>query len=422
VDFCSIEDLKRKILPLRRQAKITDEWLKFRLENILPQLMDREQIDFWVVIAREYNEDPVVLSLMPAVMLSARRRTILVFHRKDKTNFECLSFGKPDPAINQFYTQAWDREKEEQWEALSREIRERKPKNIGLNISEHFALGDGLSKSQYDQFYGSLKSEDQKKIVSAENLAISWLERRTSQELNAYTGINQIAHSIIAKAFSPAVIHPGVTTLKDLAWWIRQTINDIGLKAWFQPTIMIQREEGQDKITGESPILPGDLLHCDVGLHYLGLATDTQQMAYVLKRGESGPPPDFVNALAKANRLQDIFTANFTEGKTGNEILLKSLEEAKESGINASIYTHPIGIHGHGAGPTIGLFDQQSFIPFNGEYPLYRDTCYAIELNIKEKIPLWDNKEVMIALEQTAVFSGDGVDYLGGRQKELHCI
>ncbi len=406
---------------MRKQAEFTDEWLRYRLEKILPQLMEREEIDFWVVIAREYNEDPVVLSLMPAVMLSARRRTILVFHRKEEGNVECLSFGKPDPALNEFYTQVWKPEKEEQWEALAREIKERKPVNIGLNFSDHFALGDGLSKSQYDQFIDALNSENQAKIVSAEKLAISWLERRTSQELTAYAGINRIAHGIIGKAFSPEVIHSGVTTLRELAWWMRQTITDIGLQAWFQPTIMIQRCS-DDKITGESAILPGDLLHCDMGFHYLGLATDTQQMAYVLKQGETQPPRELMEALEKANRLQDIFTGNFVEGKIGNEILLKSLEKAKEEGINASIYTHPIGIHGHGAGPTIGLFDQQSFIPFKGEYPLYNDTCYAIELNVKEKITAWNNKEVMIALEQTAAFTGGRVEYLGGRQKELHCI
>jgi len=417
-----IEDLKIRILPLRKQAVITDEWLKFRLKNVLPQLMEREKIDFWVIIAREYNEDPVVFSLMPAVMLSTRRRTILVFHRKGNGQVEFLNFGKPDPALNQFYTQAWDSEKEEQWEALAREIKERKPGSIGLNISDHFALGDGLSKSQYDQLIGALDSENRGKIVSSEKLAVSWLERRTPGELTAYRGINRIAHEIIGKAFSSEVIHPGVTTLKDLAWWIRQTINDIGLHAWFQPTIMIQRETGQEEITGESPILPGDLLHCDVGLHYLCLATDTQQMAYVLKPGEKKPPQEMVKALEKCNRLQDIFTANFVEGKTGNEILLKSFDQAKEEGINASIYTHPIGVHGHGAGPTIGLFDQQSFIPFNGEYPLHNDTCYAIELNVKEKISAWNNKEVMIALEQTAAFTENRVEYLGGRQKEFHCI
>ena len=422
VAYCSIDDLKRRVLPLREQAKITDEWLKYRLENILPQLMEREQIDFWVVVAREYNEDPVVLSLMPAIMLSARRRTILVFHKKENGEVQCLSFGKPDPALNQFYSQAWDREKEEQLEALAREIRVRKPGNIGFNISDHFALGDGLSKSQYDQIIDALDSDNKKKIVSAEKLAVSWLEKRTPDELTAYRGINRIAHDIIGKAFSPEVIHPGVTTLRDLAWWIRQTINDIGLQAWFQPTIMIQREIGQEEISGESPILPGDLLHCDVGLHYLGLATDTQQMAYVLRPGEKKPPQELVRALENGNRLQDILTANFVEGKTGNEILLKSLDEAKEEGISASIYTHPIGVHGHGAGPTIGLFDQQSFIPFNGEYSLHNDTCYAIELNVKEKIAAWNNKEVMIALEQTAAFTGNRVEYLGGRQKEFHCI
>jgi len=416
-----IQDLKKRILPWREQARITDEWLKFRLENILPDLMEREEIDFWVIIAREYNEDPVVLSLMPAAMLSARRRTILAFYRQPDGRVERLNLGKSDPVLNEFYSPAWDPEKEEQWDALAREIKDRDPAVIGLNYSEHFALGDGLTKTQYDQFTAALDQEQKGKIKSAAPLAIGWLERRSRPEIQVYDGINRIAHAIIARAYSPAVIHPGITTAADVAWWMRQAITDIGLQAWFQPTVAVQRR-GQEKVAGTEAIIPGDLLHCDIGMHYLALATDTQQMAYVLEPGSSSPPPELEQALASGNRLQDIFTANFKEGRTGNEIFLESLEQARAEGIKASIYTHPIGIHGHGAGPTMGLFDRQEFIPFTGEYSLYEDTCYAIELNIKQEIKAWDNQEVMFALEQTAVFTGGSVIYLGGRQTTLHLI
>ncbi len=416
-----IQDLKKRILPWREQARITDEWLKFRLENILPDLMEREEIDFWVIIAREYNEDPVVLSLMPAAMLSARRRTILAFHRHPDGRVERLNLGKSDPVLNEFYSQAWDPEKEEQWTALAREIKDRNPAVIGLNYSEHFALGDGLTRTQYDQFTAALDQEQRKKIKSAARLAIGWLEKRSQPEIQVYDGINKIAHGIIARAYSPAVIHPGITTAADVAWWMRQAITDIGLQAWFQPTVAVQRR-GKERVTGTEAIIPGDVLHCDIGMHYLDLATDTQQMAYVLEPGSSSHPPELEQALASGNRLQDIFTANFKEGRAGNEIFLESLEQARAEGIKASIYTHPIGIHGHGAGPTMGLFDRQEFIPFTGEYPLHDDTCYAIELNIKQEIEAWDNQEIMIALEQTAAFTGGSVIYLGGRQTGLHLI
>jgi len=417
----SIRDLKERIRPLREQAEITDNWLGKRLQVILPGLMEREGIDLWVVIARENNEDPVILSLMPATILSARRRTILVFHRNKKGEVDCLNLGKPDPGLNRFYKQAWDPQKEGQWEALARKIGDLRPGTLGINVSGEFAFGDGLSSSQKEEFLQILGTDSGVEIKSAAKLALGWLEKRTPEEIIAYEGINRIAHEIIARAYSSQVIHPGITCAVDVAWWMRQTINDIGLQAWFQPTVDIQRA-GEETPGPDSVILPGDVLHCDMGLCYLGLATDTQQMAYILRPGETSPPREIAEALNTCNRLQDIFAANFIEGRTGNEIFQKSLQQAGQEGITAMIYTHPIGYHGHGAGPTMGLFDQQTFIPGPGEYPLYKDTCYAVELNIKEKISAWKDKEIMIALEQTAVFTNGKVEYLGGRQKEFFCI
>lgn len=416
-----VSDFERKILPLRQQAEVTNRWLDYRLKYLLPEIMKREGFDMWIVAAREYNEDPVTLTLLPATMLSARRLTILMFFLQKDGTLEKISISKYNIGGEGLYRGVWDGDTEDQWQCLSRIVKERNPQCIGINYSDTFAFGDGLTHTLYEHLMDAIGNDYSGRVKSAERLAVGWLEKRSKDEISAYSGINQIAHGVIAEAFSNRVVHPGITTANDLEWWIRQRIHDLGFQAWFQPDITIQRR-GCSRVDGTEAIIPGDLLHCDVGLHYLGLATDTQQNAYVLQLGEEDAPGGLKSALRTGNRLQDILSEECIEGKTGNEILLSSLSRAKKEGINASIYTHPIGYHGHGAGPTIGLWDMQQGVPGRGDYELYSDTCHAMELNIKQSIPEWDGQEIMMALEQTIVFTGGRVHYLGGRQTKLHLI
>lgn len=422
----SSERLRDVILPLRQRSELRNRWLKQRLEELLPKLMKREGFDLWIVIAREYNEDPVLLSLLPDTSLSARRRTILLFHLLDGGTLERLmvySFG-----ADEFYKRVWDPNKESQYDCLARLVKERNPAHIGINVSETFAFGDRLTHSEYLQLKNALGEEYMARTKGAERLAVGWLETRIQPEIEAYSSIVEIAHAIIQEAFSLQVIHPGITTTDDVVWWMRQKVLDLGLQSWFHPSVSIQAAglPSSQMGSGEQPqrkvILPGDLLHCDFGLVYLGLCTDTQQNAYVLRLGESDAPEGLKDAVAEANRLQDIHIGEFVAGRTGNEILAASLMKAKTEGIKASIYTHPIGLHGHGAGPIIGLWDSQGGVPGRGDYELFDDTCYAVELHVRYEIPEWSGQEIRLALEQDVVFTGGKVYWLGGRQKELHLI
>ena len=242
-------------------------------------------------------------------------------------------------------------------------------------------------------------------------------------ELETYQGIVEIAHAIISEAFSSKIIHPGITTTDDIVWWMRQRTHDLGLRAWFQPSVDIQaHNQTYDAKEKRKLILPGDLLHCDFGFFYLGLATDTQQNAYVLKSGEDDAPEGLKGALANANMLQDILSDAMIVGKTGNEILKAALEKARNEGIIASIYTHPIGFHGHAAGPTIGRWDSQEGVHGKGDYELFDDTCFALELNAKKEVPEWGNQEIRIALEQTVAITGGKIRFLSGRQTKLYLI
>ncbi|MFQ6108152.1 MAG: M24 family metallopeptidase [Candidatus Aminicenantales bacterium] len=406
------------VLNMKERAAVVDEWLRIRLEKVLPEIMRRENLDMWIIICREYNEDPVYLSLVPFTSLSARRLTMLVFYDRGREGVERLAVSRY--GIGNFYKTVWEPEKMDQWECLARVVKEREPQRIGINESETFAFGDGISASLKKKLMDALGPEYTSRLHSAENLAVRWLETRIPEELEVYPHIVSLAHHIIAEAFSPQVITPGVTTAEDVVWWMRERIRKLKLTTWFQPSVSIQRPR---KNSSEGNVIHrGDLLHCDVGITYLRLSTDTQEHAYVLKEDENNCPQGLRDALRMGNRLQDILIGEFQEGRTGNEILASALKKARAEGLKASIYTHPLGYHGHGAGPTIGLWDKQDGVPGKGDYPLHYNTCHSIELNIRTNIPEWGRQEVRIALEQDAVFTRDGVYFLDGRQTRLHMI
>lgn len=415
-----------QILPERERSEVVDAILEERFNTLLPKLMDRADIDMWVVIAREYNEDPVLKTMLPSTWLNARRRTILVFYRnKAENTIEKLAVARYN--VGKVIESAWDKEQQpNQWQALMQIIKDRNPHKIGLNYSNDFGIADGLVKTDYELFMKNLPSEYQHKVVSAEALAVGWIETRTALELELYRELVEITHNIIAEAFSSKVIKPGQTTTEDVVWFLRQKVTNMGLETWFHPTVDIQRAdkalvshiEAFSSGYDEEVIQPGDLLHCDFGISYLRLNTDCQQHAYVLKNGETQAPQFLVNALKDGNRVQDIFTANFETGNTGNEILLKSLKEAKDEGLKPSIYTHPLGLYGHSAGPTIGMWDSQGGVAGTGDYPLHNNTVYAIELNTTVTIPEW-KKDIRIMLEEAGQWSDDAFKYVNKRQEEL---
>lgn len=410
------------ILSQRDQARIIDEVLEDRLRQLLPTLMRREGFDMWVLISRENNEDPVLKTMLPATWLAARRTTmLLVFDRG--TELEYLAVARYD--VGKVFKRAWDPDANpDQWAQLGKIIAERKPKKIGINKAEHYGHADGLTANDYDNLMRVIPKELKGNVTSAEGLSVGWLETRTEKEMVIYQQICRIAHQIIAEGFSDKVIQPGVTTTEDVVWWYREKIKELKLDTWFHTSVSIQRNE-PDQITLKRPqplvILPGDLLHVDFGITYLRLNTDTQQHAYVLKPGETDAPEYLRNAFAKGNALQDFLTTNFKEGKTGNQVLADARKQAIESGITPSIYTHPIGLHGHASGTTIGMWDMQGGVPHTGDYPLHLNTAYSIELNCAVPIAEW-KKEIRIQLEEDGFFDANGFRYIDGRQRELILI
>lgn len=402
------------ILTQRDQAKVIDDILEDRLTNLLPTLMRREGIDMWILISRENNEDPVLKTMLPATWLAARRTTMLViFDRGAEKGLDYLAVARYD--VGKVFKKSWNPETQpDQWVQLGKLIEERNPRKIGINKAPYYGHADGLTANDQDKLMAVLPKSLNPKVTSAEKLTVAWLETRTEKEMTIYPQACRIAHEIIAQGFSDRVIQPGVTTTDDVVWWYRERIKQLKLDTWFHPSVSIQRAGNSTSTI----IMPGDLLHVDFGITYLRINTDTQQHAYVLKAGEQKVPDYLVNAFKQGNRLQDILTGNFKEGKTGNQILADTRTQALSEGITPSIYTHPIGYHGHGSGTTIGMWDMQQGVPFTGDYPMHLNTAYSIELYAEVDVKEW-GKKIRIQLEEDGYFEARGFWYIDGRQTEI---
>jgi Xaa-Pro aminopeptidase len=409
------------MLSLRDQSLLRDRWTAERLDTIVPALMREQGIDMWVLIAREYLEDPVLATMLDARSMHARRRTILLFHDPGEGKpVERLTVSRY--GVGDLFQSAWVPETQpDQWKRLGELIGERNPRKIGVNISAATAFGDGLTHSQYESFTAALPAEMRGRIVPAEELAVGWLETRTPAEMARYPQIVRTAHAIIGEGFSNKVIKPGVTTAHDLGWWFRERIAQLKLTTWFHPSVAIFRQGSDQELSGGEVIRPGDMLWVDFGIMHLGLATDTQHLAYVLKPGETDAPAGLKTGLAAANRVQDAVTSSFRTGLSGNEILAEARSKALSQGLNPSIYSHPIGYHGHGAGAAIGFWDDQKASE-RGTRKLRPNTAWSIELSQTQAVPEWGGQIVQFRTEEDAFFDGRSVRYLDGRQRSFHLI
>ena len=417
----------QRILSERERPAVVNRVLSERLDTLLPALMRETGFDMWVVINREYVEDPVYLTLVPEPVFHARRLSMLVFFdRGPEKGVERLTVSRYP--ITGFYTAAWNGgTSAEQWKRLAEIIAERSPKKIGINTSREWSFGDGLSSGLHASLTEALGPALAPRVASAEKLCVRWLETRTRLELDLLAHAVSIARGVISEAFSSRTIVPGVTTTEDVAWFIRQRFNDLGVGTWFFPTV--DRQFAAQKCPANQPfcggagvIERGDVLHCDVGITYLRLNTDTQEMAYVLRHDEEDAPDGLKKALAIGNRWQDLLTSSFATGRTGDDVFAQTDAAAKKEGIVHSTYSHPVGFHGHAAGPAIGMWDNQGPVPVTGAWPIAPNTAYAIEGNIKTPVPEWGNAPVQIAFEQTAFFDGTRVVYSAGRQTTWHLV
>ena len=418
---------------LREQAVVRQAWLQERLEVNLPQVMRAHGVDMWVLPMREYNEDPVFRALVSPTTLAARRRTIYVFFdRGPELGVERLALGGTTQGglyepIRDNETAPDGRPRElwgpDQWSLLTRVVSERNPAKIAVNISYEHNFSDGLAAGEWEQMERALGPEYASRVVREPRLAIDYLALRTPSQTQVYRRMQVLVHEIISAAFSNLVITPGVTTTEDVVWWMRQRVNDLGLGSWFHPSVDIQRQNDLPSGDGPHVIERGDVLHCDFGIVALGLATDTQHMAYVLREGETDAPEGLKQALSNSNRLQDILLEEMEPGRTGNEVLATVLQRMRSEGLDGTMYTHPIGDHGHAAGPLIGLWDRQDGVPGRGDVPVLANMWFSTELQVTTPVPEWGGQPVRMMQEEEAEVTPEGRRrWALRRQTELHLV
>ncbi len=422
----AVPQAERPFGTLRDQAVMQQAWLKQRLDTFVPALMRKHGIDLWVVPMREYNEDPIFSSIVAPETFAARRRTIYVFFDKCAATkapvatscverialggtsqggvWEARTSTKPvAAAVGGRQAELWG---DEQWQLLKAVIEERKPAVIGINRSTVFAFTDGLTSGELQGMTAALGTTWSSKFKDAEGLPLELIASRLPDEEVFFQKMTALVWQMTQTMFSEKVIVPGETRTSDLVWWWRQRVNDQGLGTWFQPSVSIQRQGG---VKGDDPVIQrGDVLHCDVGITVARLNTDTQHNAYVLKVGETDAPAGLKKALANANVMQDISMAESRPGRTGNEVLKSVLEGMTAKGISGTMYSHPIGMHGHGAGALIGLWDYQDGVPGRGDAKIIPSMWYSIELQATTPVPEWGGQPVRMAQEEDMIIGADG--------------
>jgi hypothetical protein len=421
--------------PLRQQASEQLEWTRIRLERVLPRLMREYDVHMWVLSMREYAEDPVFWSITAPTTFAARRRSIYVFFdRGPDEGVERIALGggsqgglyepyrstRPAPTGNET-AELWG---DEQWRLFREIVADRDPRNIVLNIDEHQAFSDGLHAGEREALERALGEVYRARVKREPRLAMNFIALRVPEMMPRYRQIEETVHAVISEAFSNAVITPGETTTDDVVWWMREKVQELGMTTWFQTSVDIQRADPEWPVGGASGVIQeGDLLWTDFGVVAMGLKTDTQHLGYVLKDGEAMAPAGLRRCLAAANQLQDILLENMEPGLSGNEILARALAQMRERGINGTIYTHPIGDHGHGAGPLIGRWDAQEGVPHRGDVRLLPSTWHSIELQATVEIPEWEDKPVSCRQEEEAYLDEAGArPWAYRRQSEFNRV
>jgi Xaa-Pro aminopeptidase len=420
---------------LRQQAQLQQVWLRLRLERILPAVLREHGVDCWVVPMREYNEDPVFRAIVAPTTFAARRRTIYVFCDRGALGVERLALGGSDQGglydairdtrpVDGIGGRTAELVGDEQWLVLRTVLEARDPGVIAINTSPTFAFADGLTAAERDAMLAALGPELAGRVRGVDALVVDLLATRLPEEEGIYRRMQGLVWELTQRMFSAEVITPGVTRTSDLVWWWRDQLAARGLTTWFQPSIAVQRDLATADELGDDPIiLPGDLLWCDVGLVALGLHTDTQHNAYVLRPGETEAPAGLTAALRRSNRLQDLLFEEIRPGRTGNQVLQAVRARMEAERLDGTVYTHPIGLHGHGAGPLIGRWDAQDGVPGRGDAPVRPATWWSSELQVTSPVPEWGNRRIRMAQEEDFQLGVDGRPrWFHQRQSELFLV
>ncbi|MGB7922309.1 MAG: M24 family metallopeptidase [Pyrinomonadaceae bacterium] len=422
----SVEPLPR-LLPVREQLRVREGWLKTRLDTMLLPMMRRHKIDMWIVTNEEFHPDPVVPHIAPPIPYQGRR-DFFIFTDRGTDKLERIALVRyPEEHLKLFF-EVVNPPGSKIAETFRKLVEERKPKAIALNMGGTRGATSSLTYDAHKYLAETLGAEYAQRFVSAAPLIVEYMDTRVPGELEHYRAAVQLTDILTQRAFSNEVITPGKTTVGDVRWWFLQQVANLGLDVWFQPDMRVQRRNQQTgktqqflSVADESLVLErGDVIHIDCGINYLGLSTDWQKMAYILKPGERDAPEGLKRALTNTNRLQDALFTHIKAGAYGHDVYDATMADMKRANIEAMIYSHSVGTQGHALGASIDFRRPTTGTPTE---PAFRDGSYtSIELNTSTPVPEWNGQKVTIMMEDDAYLTPQGMQWFRPRQTQFYLI
>jgi Xaa-Pro aminopeptidase len=366
----------------------------------------------------------VTESIVPPVPVVGRR-DFFIFADNGETLERFAVVRYEEEQLKKFYTLI-SPPRDKTADAIRKIVTERNPKTIALNFGYGRGQADGITHDAYKFLAEALGKDYEARFVSAGNLVTDYLDTRLPEESEHYRAAVLVTDLLTRRAFSNEVIKPGKTTVGDVRWWFMQQLNNLGLTTWFQPDLRVQRAAKENPgsqqflaVADESTVLErGDLIHIDCGLIYMGLSTDWQKHAYILRDGERDAPEGLKNALKNTNALQDAIFKVARAGMTGAEVYDAAMAEMKRRNIEAMIYSHPIGTQGHGLGASIDFRKAIGAPPERFRLGSFT----SIELNTSSIVPEWNNQKVTIMAEDDALMTENGFEFFRPRQTEFYLI
>ncbi|ANO51867.1 M24 family metallopeptidase [Woeseia oceani] len=388
-----------------------------KFDLVLPEVMRENKVDMWITVNREGYEDPLTEDFGKGYTGSWG---YYIFTDRGGDRIERAILGVETYLVEEngaydIFGNAND---------LEKFVADRDPKRIALNYSEHIGAADGLTHTAFLKLSDTLGSKYSKRFVSAQKLASDFRSRRVATEIAAFAWAGEKSREIAERAFSNEVITPGRTTLADVAWWMheQQFKNNLGT-SFGMPSVYITGPDGFVALSNDHVIQRGDFLAIDWGVGYLNFYTDMKRHAYVLKEGETHLPESMQKAFDNGRAVRDLLKNNIKAGRTAGETLELLNKRITEAGftvmakantptdnpddIDVIIGCHSVGNLGHGIGPSIAWFNPERLT-----YEIKETNLFSIELFAYTAIPEWGGKKLRIPLEDNAIVTARGVEWL----------
>ncbi len=400
----------------RQRWEIMNQIRRDKFDIILPKVMRENKIDMWITAMREGNYGPLYHDLGGGYVSDFG---YYIFSDRGGDRIERIVLGIDGYEIQK--SGAYDIFGPSN--DLKKIVSEREPKRIGVNMSERIGAADSLTHTCFLHLVKTLGKPYADRLVSAEKLVSDFRSRRVASEIVVFGQAGEISREIAERALSNEVITPGMTALEDVAWWIKDQLLARGLEASFGlPSIYITGASGIEAVSNERIIQRGDLIMIDWGVGLMNFYTDMKRMAYVLKDGETKASPGLQNAFDQAVKVREIIRKNIKVGLTAAETLKVLNQKVEEAGFaimkefnkptetdktEVIIGCHSVGNWGHGIGPSIAWFN-----PLRLTFKIQSTNMFVIEFFAYTAAPEWGGKKVRIPLEDDAIVTENGIEWL----------